>query len=544
MPVSEAVDRPSLRRRFLATDDTGTFARVLGIVALLWVLDVVTRGAADGAPDAAGSSLTWWALRSNPAAWLALTTGLVVLLVGQRRSRTLAGWDQLEHGHALRLFATPLVVLSVWYHAFYSYNFFLQEWHHIDRLLIIGFAVAAWWRPIFLLPLVLVARIVDAQYLVPLVQTPASHIGELPLMCLLVVAASVIGHAIHGDRRLSGVVLVTSAVVASHFFEPGLGKIALRWATESDPGEFARASYTAGWRGAGDGTWSDSLASIVDTLQVPIIVGTLLLEVGALVAVANHRLLRWWLAGWILLHTVIFAMSGFWLFEWVVVELLLLVLLWRPDLRDSLKENDTPARTLLAVGLVAIGGVIFHPPKLAWLDAPVSYGYQIEATGTSGTRYHVELAEFEPLAEDVLFGFVGFVPERDAVNGYGGVNSTWLLDRLSESSTFEDLDELESSFADTPEYVRSASEQLIVRWLEHANDDRRSIWFLIPPISRFWTSVPAPAYDGDEQLTSVEVIRVRSIHEPEQRFDRQTVFTVEWVDGAARIDRSADDTAE
>jgi hypothetical protein len=236
VPVSEAVDQPSLRRRFLATDDTGTFARVLGIVALLWVLDVVTRGAADGAPDAAGSSLTWWALRSNPAAWLALTTGLVVLLLGQRRSRTLAGWDQLEHGHALRLFAMPLVVLSVWYHAFYSYNFFLQEWHHIDRLLIIGFAVAAWWRPIFLLPLVLVARIVDAQYLVPLVQTPASHIGELPLMCLLVVAASVIGHAIHGDRRLSGVVLVTSAVVASHFFEPGLGKIALRWATESDPG--------------------------------------------------------------------------------------------------------------------------------------------------------------------------------------------------------------------------------------------------------------------------------------------------------------------
>jgi len=40
------------------------------------------------------------------------------------------------------------------------------------------------------------------------------------------------------------------------------------------------------------------------------------------------------------------------------------------------------------------------------------------------------------------------------------------------------------------------------------------------------------------------VIRVRSIHEPEQRFDRQTVFTVEWIDRAARIDRSADDTSE
>lgn len=525
----------------LATDDPRTFTRVLGIVGLLWVLDVVTRRAARGTPDAGvGSSLAWWALRSNPAAWSALAIGLFVLLLGPRRARAFAGWHQLEHGPALRLFAMPLVGLTVWYHAFYSYNFFLDEWHHLDRLLIICAAVAVWWRPIFVLPLVLLARIVDTQLLVPLVQSPAVGIGNLLLLCLLVAGAGVVGFAIHGDRRISGIVLVISAVVASHFFQPGRGKISLGWATNSDLGQFARASYTAGWRGAGDGAWSDSLASFVDTFHVPMIVGTLVLEVGALIAVANRRLLCWWLAGWILLHGAVFAMSGFWLFEWVAVELLLLALLVRRDLRESLAENDTPARALLAVGLVAFGGVLFNPPRLAWLDAPVSYGYEIEAVGASGNRYHVPLSEFDPLGEDIAFGFVDFLAQPDVVNGYGGVNSTWLLDQLEEVSTFEDLDRLESSFGETSDEVRSSSEQLIVTWLENANGDRNNTWFLLPPISRFWTSVPGPEYDGDEQLCAVNVIRVRSIHEPEQRFERETVVTVEWDDGIARIERTDD----
>jgi hypothetical protein len=543
--TTDALDRPPLHRRLLATDDPRTFARVLGIVGLLWVLDVVTRRAASGSPEVgSGSSLIWWALRSNPAAWLALTIGTIALLLGPGRSRALAGWDRLEHGDAVRLFAMPLVVLSAWYHAFYSYNFFLDEWHHLDRLVIIGLAIAVWWRPIFLVPLVLVARVIDAQFLVPFVQSPGTNIGELLLMCLLVVAAALVGFALHGDGRISGVVLVMSAVVASHFFEPGRSKVSMGWATNSDLREFARASYTAGWRGAGDGTWSDSLASIVDTLHLPIILGTLVLEAGALIAVANYRLLRWWLVGWILLHGAIFAVSGFWLFEWVVVELLLLILLFRRDLRDSLRENDTPARALLAVGLVAIGAVLFHPPKLAWLDAPVSYGYEIEAVGASGTRYSVPLSEFGSLSENIGFGFVGFRPEPNAVYSYGGVNSTWLLDQLRDVSTFDDLDTLESSFDETPDDVRVSSEQLVVSWLEHTNDDRGSTWFLISPVSRYWTSVDGPEHDGDEQLISVEVIRVRSIHNPEQRFEREQVLTIEWVDGAARVVRSEDTNEE
>ncbi len=360
------------------------------------MLEVATRRAASGGPEPdSGSSLIWWALRANPTAWLGLTVGVAGLLLGPGRNRALAGWDQLEHGEALRLFAMPLVMLSVWYHALYSYNYFLDEWHHLDRLAIIGLGIAVWWRPIFLVPLVLVARVIDAQFLVPFGSSPGVNIGQLLLMCLLVVAAGLIGFAIHGDHRTSGVVLVISAVVASHFFEPGRSKISLGWATNSDLSEFAHASYTAGWRGSGDGTWSDSIASIVETLNIPIIVGTILLEVGALIAVANYRLLRWWLVGWILLHGAILAVSGFWLFEWVLVELLLLILLFRRDLRDTLRENDTPARALLAVGLVAIGGVLFHPPKLAWLDAPVSYGYEIEAVeqAVGGTTSSVAVGD-------------------------------------------------------------------------------------------------------------------------------------------------------
>ena len=436
------------------------------------MLEVATRRAASGGPEPdSGSSLIWWALRANPTAWLGLTVGVAGLLLGPGRNRALAGWDQLERGEALRSSPMPLVMLSVWYHTLYSYNYFLNEWHHLDRLAIIGLGIAVWWRPIFLVPLVLVARVIDAQFLVPFGSSPGVNIGQLLLMCLLVVAAGLIGFAIHGDHRTSGVVLVISAVVASHFFEPGRSKISLGWATNSDLSEFAHASYTAGCARVRrrhlvgldrvdrrDAQRPDHRRDDPPRSRSPHRRGQLSLV--ALVAGGLDPPPRG-----------NSAVSGFWLFEWVLVELLLLILLFRRDLRDTLRENDTPARALLAVGLVAIGGVLFHPPKLAWLDAPVSYGYEIEAVGASGRRYNV-------------------------------VRRRW---RRPD-----------------PEGNPPAESDVLPEWLELGD---------------------GPKYDGDEQLISVEVIRVRSIHDPEQRFEHESVLTVEWVDGAARVVQH-DDPAE
>lgn len=95
----------------------------------------------------------------------------------------------------------------------------------------------------------------------------------------------------------------------------------------------------------------------------------MVVELGSAVAVAHPRLLRWWLTLAIAFHAFVFASTGFWFLAWVVVEVAILVLVWAPRLRAWVAQNATPARGLLAAGVVALAGDrLYQPPTLSWFD--------------------------------------------------------------------------------------------------------------------------------------------------------------------------------
>ena len=531
---------PTIRRleRWLLGGGTYRDVGVVAAVVVAYVvLDRLTWATTRlDANDIFASSLTARALVDNPLPAVLLASILTsVGLAG--RGRLLARWSGLEHGNALRWLATPMLVVLVWYGAFYEYNYLANHWHTTDRLLVLALGIAAWYRPVFLVPLAIVARVMSGQFVTFLDSTAAENIGELVVVAVLVLAAMAVVAAATGEDESSAALLVVGAATAAHFFVPGLHKIRIDWAANTDVGDFALSSYTAGWLGSGDGHFATRFASAADTFRWPIVAGTLLLELGAVIALLNRRLLEAFLLGWIGLHVVIFTASGFWLFEWVAVELTLFVLLARRDLREWVSANATPARALLGAGLVLFGSLLFHPPRLAWLDAPASYGYEIEAVGESGAEYQVPLDAFAPFTQELAFGFAQFRPEQPAAGGYGAVGSTWELNQLAAAATFDDLRAIERLHPPVPEETREASETLVRRWLEHASAEGRTPWFLLTPPSRFWTSRPAPTWDFDEPLESVTVILVSSLHDGnDQRFERVPVLTVALdADGDATV---------
>lgn len=534
MTATAAADPRTISARLLRGDSPAALVRLLALVAAFWLLDVLTRSAADlDTAERFESVLIGRVVATNT-----LPVGLLVAggaaLVGGSRGRVLAPWSAMDRGRLLRALSAPMILVAAWYASLYDYNFVLDQWHTTDRLLVVVLAGGALLRPALLVPFVLQVRVVITQFETPFGATASENIHDLPLLALLIVGAMQLVVAVTDDDDTSPMVLLLGAAVASHFFEPGRAKLAIDWISENDLGNFALASYANGWLGGGDGGWARDLASFADTWRLPLLGGTLLLEVGAIVAVTHYRLLRWWLAGWIGLHAAIFAMSGFWLFEWIVVEAALLAVLTRPTARDWLAVNATPARAAIAAMLVLIGGHLFHPPSLAWLDAPVSYAYEIEATGESGASYHVPLDAFTPLQQHLSLGFAQFRSEPQAVGGYGAARSRWVNDQLEAATTFTDVEALERRLDPVSDDTIQRSVDFVAAWIEHVNARGSAPWSAISPPTHYWTSRPDPVFDFDERLAIVEVVMVTSVHDgADQRFSRRTVVTL-VVDDAGR----------
>ena len=220
--------------------------------------------------------------------------------------------------------------------------------------------MAAIARPAFLVPFVIVVRVVNEQFLFPFGTTAARNVDDLLLMVLLVIAAAHLLFVVTGHNRTAGVVLLISAALAAHFFMPGKSKLSIGWVSAGELANLPLSSYTAGWLGHTGGRWAEILAGFYERFRLPVVAGTLLLEVGAIVAVVHPRLIRLWLPGLVVFHVMTFATTGFWFVSWIALEVGLLVVLSLPSLRSWVMENATPARGLLAVACVA-GAPILVP---------------------------------------------------------------------------------------------------------------------------------------------------------------------------------------
>ncbi len=511
-------------RRILGSDDPVDFVFVVAFFVLYLVVDRATGLLSElGPPDVSDWSLVAAAVERRDLWWagLAVIVGIALFASGALRERALAPWSALDHGAALRLLAAPLLVVLAWSGTLYPYNSWAGQLHLLDRGLVAILALAVLWRPLFLIPFALQFRIVAAQTVIPFGTRSAENIGEVPVIVLLLIGTGHLLFVLTGRRATSAVLLAVGAALAAHFYIPGKGKLLMGWLGENDIANLAMSAYTAGWLGDTDGSVAATTASLFDRYAPVVMVATLVLEVGSLVAAAHRRLLRPWLIGWIAFHVVTFVTTGFFFISWILAEVGLLIILSRRELRAWVDENATWARAAVAVAAVAGAPVLFHPPGLAWFDAPVSYGYRLEVTGVSGATYSLPASALAPLDQEVMFKRLQFDGPGHLSGPYGALESAERLDELENVESLSDLQALEAEQPPTDPALRATTIDLLTRFMRASHDDdvlTTTRWLHrlnTPPL--YWSSSPADRYRFTEPIVELDVTLITSVHTASNR---------------------------
>ena len=379
------------------------------------------------------------ALGDHPTLMVGWLLAASVLVVGFRR----LCWSEFEDGRKLRYFVFFTTLIIAWAFSAYDYNFYFDQSHYIDRLLLIAFAILVLVHPCFVLLFLLEAIAIAYQFHHPLGGTWTDKkvvFDVLVLFNLFLYAKLLLRREV--TRRF---LFFALCLVATHYVSAGVGKLELDWLRREHLDNLVAASYSNGWfYFVSEGTLLRIL-EFLKFLNVPMILGALLIEVSAVLILLRHKLTQVILFSCIVLHSAIFLSSGIFFWKWLLLDAALIVLLRKLD-GDVVQGLYRIPVFLASLPLIVFASHFYPHVGLAWHDTKLNTSFELEAVGVSGKAYAVPrglLAPYDLLFSQNRFAFLS--EDKLLVGTYGTSLDGSMAESLQKVSNRRDLAELEAA---------------------------------------------------------------------------------------------------
>ncbi len=423
-------------------------------------------------------------------------------------------WQAFQHGRSLRIFITAVAIILTWIFATYSINFYYNQSHWLDRLILILFCLGVYWRPVFLFPFLLIAVAIISQFNYPLQAGFDRPTDNLLLYTLLLFCGYFIFFALTEIRNPIGFVFLTICLIAGQYWYPGLGKLELNWFAHGNVYLILANAYTHGWLAFLPVETLSEMTIFFSKWDSIMVIFTAIIEVGALFCLWRLQVLKFFIIGWISFHCGVFVLTGFFFWKWILLE----IIFWSIFLR---KQNPivTPLFNwqYFAISVVLIAAIPYwaKPAKLAWYDTNLAYTYRLTGVDAQGRQIDLPPSFFAPYDPHFVFGNFDYLTETPQLVGPYGASQTAAITRaLGAAETPGDIFALEAEKkARHPEsamikrfedYIKSTAgnyshRQNKVQWLN---------WF--QPPATFWSFAEKIPLTGKEQPVAIKITQVTS----------------------------------
>ncbi len=450
-----------------------------------------------------------------------LMAGLALLFTIYPRLRQ--GWTQFEGGAPLRWFVGALATILAWAGSAHAYNAWYDQPHTFDRLFLIVLAALVFWRPIVALPFAGAFWAVIWQFDHPSIGFQSAQAQFTPIVNTLTLFSSAfIIRAVCGGRRMDGFLFLTLCLVAANFWVPGHAKLHLGWITHGHVYLLFPGAYTHGWLAFLD---AQTVASITSTLALfdwPMRIGTLCVELGALILFLHVRVAKSFLVLSTLMLGCFFLTLGYLFWNWLALHVALWVLLFRTKPAFAWRRDlFTRGRFVVSLFVITSATYSFAPAVLAWFDTPLVNTIRYDAVGRSGAVYELPPSFFAPYDTQMAMGSFVQSLAPALTSSYGVTYDRATADALLVARTPTDVLRLEHAAANRTTFAVDAhlAEQLDELLRRTATVSNRNLaagshadalLALLRPPPFIWTYPHGTPYRREEPIARVRVYRVSS----------------------------------
>ena len=425
------------------------------------------------------------------------------------------GWSIFEFDTTLRRFITLIAFILAWSFATYDYNYFFNQGHYLDRVLLLSLVPLIYWQPVFVFPFTLLVVSIIGQFAYPMGGYSWAE-PNLLIQLLNLFLAMFLLYVLIGYRRTTDFLFLTCCFIAGHYWVSGLGKLKLNWLIHDRVYFLLPNTYANGWLAFLN---QNAISSMTQTLSWfnGLLKGvTILLECGALFCLWRLAILRFLLVGWIVFHLGIFFTSGICFWKWMALDAILLLLFFRKGQVNN-SRIFTRQHFLLSLVLILSVNLWLKPVALVWYDAPMTYTYRFAAMGESGRLYTLSPRFFAPYDYQFTLGVFHYLSSKPTLNiAWGATRDLNLTNNLQLAQSLEKIQVIEGEKGKSRFNSDKAKQfdNFIQKFFGHRNQrlsqkTKFTFTFLKAP-PQLWTFPRDNAFQGEEKITKIIINQVLS----------------------------------
>ena len=441
---------------------------------------------------------------------------LVPLILGVLffKKNIAASWTAFPMGKSVRSLVVLVTAVLAWVFATADFNLFFNQGYYADRLFLLILMPLVCWRPVFVLPFLLI--------LLPAIGQSQAITGfswaapYLLIRVLILFAVFFLLFLATKKFYLKDFILFLGSLIAAHYWLSGFGKLNGEWIGHDQIFFLLPATYANGWMPFVEPETIGAVTQTLSQFNTPVKMLVLVFELGGCLFFFHRYSARFFLTGWMLMHLGIFLVSGICFWMWAVLEAGLMFLFFR---KNGFAELPVFSKKhlLISAFLVMTGVYWCRPVKLAWHDVPVSYTYRFEAATETGEILQLPPDFFGTFDYQFTLGTFSYLKsEPSLVITWGGTDAgTSRLLRTANSS--QQFLEIEKSHG-AVRYVENQAivfdnfmKKYLANWNKRHSGKTFLSYFKAPRL--LWTFPKAPPFEGHSVIRKVRVVQVTSFYQ-------------------------------
>ncbi len=439
--------------------------------------------------------------------------GLPALLVFVRPTRS--SWPAIGDRNAARMLIGGVCLVLAWAFSTYDYDVFVGQAHLVDRVLLVCVAGVVLLTPKAVTAFLPYVLLVVAEFDGPGIGRADKSL--LFKVLILFIAFLIVRLVV--DVRDTTFFFTTGALIAANLGNSGIKKLRIGW-LHNDLSHLWMAAHLNGFIGHLSLRNALRVGATIHRLNLLLLVGTLVIEVGFIALWWFRRSPMVLLPGAVLLHLAIFASSGIFFWKWVVLESLLLIAVtmvgWR-RIVDAV--GGRLAAIAMSAAMVVLASHYAMPVQLAWFDSTVTYNFEVYAVTPKG-RVHIARHFFAPHDIEFSQDRFDFLSKRPTLAGtFATVHDLRRLETLDRVRTCAQLDRLEDRIGHPvhrPRLVKRFVRMVRLYVRDSKTPEARGLgWRVLEWVQapvHIWLQTPPPTFRTGEKATAVIVTRERFIY--------------------------------
>lgn len=434
----------------------------------------------------------------NPVSYLGV---LVFIYLCYHRKKL--SWKTLGVDWALKLFFILPGLLLCWEMLSYDYNFYLNQYFLLERVLMVVFLVLVWKHPMYAVWFLITALLFRAQYDFPLGRFPLFDKKVLFDIYILLISFLLLRTKLKLSKKWLLFFLVV--LIGSNYFTAGLGKLMVsahgyEWPFQNPVDYLILNMKELGW------SPPVFFADLVSKYKVVFQCLSLSLELAAITIFYKRKWAILLLSGFVVLHIAILYLGGTFFWKWMVIDLLMLVYL---IFSKTAKTLFTMRFFKLSFLMIPFAILWSNAIPLGWFDTKYNQVFDYKVVLNDGKEYNVSKDLFNPYQK--LFYRNKFLylvnQKRINISGFGYTFKYGLAQAINKSD-IGSLDGIKQKYGINAYNEERDDEytKFIKTFFQNYNQrlQEKPLRFFEAP-KHFYNDTPNPVYKGQGKIKIVKV---------------------------------------